>query len=180
MIVYFDTFAFIPLIIEEPSSESCKRLWNEATRVVSVRLHYAEARAALARAQRLRWLTRGGAYYCCRSARRAHPRNRQRRDHRQSCPKNRCTGRRTGASRLRRRSPSCGDGSCRLGHSLRQQRATTHRRCLPSRTHRDSRHIEEQSEFIAHWEVILSVTPSRACRPMPSNGLPSTISATCG
>lgn len=60
MIVYFDTSAFIPLIIDEPSSDSSERLWNEATRVVSVRLLYAEARAALARAQRLRWLTRGG------------------------------------------------------------------------------------------------------------------------
>lgn len=60
MIVYFDTSAVIPLIIDEPSSESCKRLWNDATRVVSVRLLYAEARAALARAQRLGRLTRGG------------------------------------------------------------------------------------------------------------------------
>lgn len=60
MIVYFDTSAIIPLIIDEPSSESCKRLWNEATRVVSVRLLYAEARAALARAHRLGRLTMRG------------------------------------------------------------------------------------------------------------------------
>ncbi len=60
MIVYFDTSAFIPLIIEEPNSDSCERLWNEATRTVSVRLLYVEARAALARAQRLGRLTRGG------------------------------------------------------------------------------------------------------------------------
>lgn len=58
MIVYFDTSAFIPLIIDEPNSESCERLWNEATRVVSVRPLYAEARAALARAYRLGRLTR--------------------------------------------------------------------------------------------------------------------------
>ena len=31
----------------------CMRLWNEATRAVSVRLMYAEARAALAQAQRM-------------------------------------------------------------------------------------------------------------------------------
>ncbi len=60
MIVYFDTSAFIPLIIDEPNSDSCDRLWNEATRTVSVRLLYVEARAALARAQRLGRLTRGG------------------------------------------------------------------------------------------------------------------------
>ncbi|WP_419926391.1 type II toxin-antitoxin system VapC family toxin [Candidatus Poriferisocius sp.] len=60
MIVYFDTSAFIPLIIEEPNSDSCERLWNEATRTVSVRLLYVETRAALARAQRLGRLTRRG------------------------------------------------------------------------------------------------------------------------
>lgn len=60
MIVYFDTSALIPLIIDEPSSSSCERLWNEATRVVSVRLLYAETRAALARAHRLGRLTRTG------------------------------------------------------------------------------------------------------------------------
>ena len=60
MIVYFDTSAFIPLIIEEPNSDSCERLWNEATRTVSVRLLYVEVRAALARAQRLGRLTRRG------------------------------------------------------------------------------------------------------------------------
>ncbi len=60
MIVYFDTSAFIPLIIGEQSSDSRERLWNEATRTVSVRLLYAEARAALAQAQRLGRLTRAG------------------------------------------------------------------------------------------------------------------------
>lgn len=53
MIVYFDTSAVVPLIVEEPSSAMCIRLWNEATRAVSVRLMYAEARAALAQAQRM-------------------------------------------------------------------------------------------------------------------------------
>ncbi len=60
MIVYFDTSAFIPLIIDEPNSDSCERLWNEAGRIVSVRLIYVEARAALARAQRLGRLSGGG------------------------------------------------------------------------------------------------------------------------
>ena len=53
MIAYFDTSAVIPLIVDEPSSAMCMRLWNEATRAVSVRLMYAEARAALAQAQRM-------------------------------------------------------------------------------------------------------------------------------
>lgn len=53
MIAYFDTSAVIPLIVDEPSSPMCMRLWNEATRAVSVRLMYAEARAALAQAQRM-------------------------------------------------------------------------------------------------------------------------------
>jgi uncharacterized protein len=54
VIAYFDTSAIIPLIIDEPSSDTCERVWNEADRSVSVRLLYPEARAALARARRVR------------------------------------------------------------------------------------------------------------------------------
>ena len=57
MIAYFDTSAVIPLIVDEPSSPMCIRLRNEATRTVSVRLLYAEARAALAQARRMARLT---------------------------------------------------------------------------------------------------------------------------
>lgn len=53
MIAYFDTSAIIPLIINEPSSDRCNRLWNDSSRVVSVRLLYPEARAALAKAERM-------------------------------------------------------------------------------------------------------------------------------
>lgn len=53
MIVYFDTSAVIPLIVAEPGSATCERLWSEATRVLSVRLVYVEARAALAMAHRI-------------------------------------------------------------------------------------------------------------------------------
>ncbi|MDE0498567.1 MAG: type II toxin-antitoxin system VapC family toxin [Acidimicrobiaceae bacterium] len=53
MIVYLDTSSVIPLLVDEPGSPMCIRLWNEATRVVSVRLLYAEARAALAQAHRM-------------------------------------------------------------------------------------------------------------------------------
>lgn len=58
MIAYFDTSAFIPLVIEEPGSQVAGRLWDEADHVVSVRLIYVEARAALAQAQRMRRVTR--------------------------------------------------------------------------------------------------------------------------
>lgn len=53
MIAYFDTSAIIPLIINEPSSDRCNRVWDESSRVVSVRLLYPEARAALAKAERM-------------------------------------------------------------------------------------------------------------------------------
>lgn len=53
MIAYFDTSAFFPLIVAEPSSGSCRQLWNVADQVVSVRLLYVEATAALHQARRL-------------------------------------------------------------------------------------------------------------------------------
>ena len=57
MIVYFDTSAFVPLLVAEPSSESCGRLWNEADDVVTTRLLYVESAAALAQALRMGRLT---------------------------------------------------------------------------------------------------------------------------
>lgn len=53
MIVYFDTSGLIPLLVEEPTSVAAQRLWDEADRVMSSRLLFAEARAALAQAHRL-------------------------------------------------------------------------------------------------------------------------------
>lgn len=53
MIVYFDTSAIVPIVIEEASSSAASRLWDEADRVVSSRLVYAEGRAALAMARRM-------------------------------------------------------------------------------------------------------------------------------
>ncbi len=53
MIAYFDTSALIPLLVEEPGSERSGRVWDAAEHVTSVRLIYAEARAALAQAARL-------------------------------------------------------------------------------------------------------------------------------
>ncbi len=58
MIAYFDTSAVVPLIINEASTDLCNRVWNESSRVVSVRLLYPEARAALAKAARMGRVTR--------------------------------------------------------------------------------------------------------------------------
>ena len=57
MIAYFDASAIVPLVIAEPGSPLASSLWEGADRVVSVRLVYPEARAALAHAHRLGRLT---------------------------------------------------------------------------------------------------------------------------
>ncbi|MGH3767039.1 MAG: type II toxin-antitoxin system VapC family toxin [Pseudonocardiaceae bacterium] len=57
MIGYFDTSALVPLLIAEPSSGLCRRLWDDADAVVTTRLSYVEAAAALAQALRLGRLT---------------------------------------------------------------------------------------------------------------------------
>lgn len=50
MIGYFDTSAFVPLLVLEPSTQLCRRFWDDADAVVSSRLLYVEAAAALAQA----------------------------------------------------------------------------------------------------------------------------------
>ena len=57
MIAYFDTSAIVPLLIDEGATDRCTRLWNEAERIVGVRLLYPETCAALARAKRMERLT---------------------------------------------------------------------------------------------------------------------------
>ncbi|WP_404439202.1 type II toxin-antitoxin system VapC family toxin [Microbacterium aerolatum] len=52
MILYADTSAIIPLVIDEPTSERCHRLWPDAIRRVSARTTYVEAAAAVASAVR--------------------------------------------------------------------------------------------------------------------------------
>lgn len=52
MIVYFDTSAFAPLLLDEPTTEQAERLWADAEFAVSSRLLYVEARSAVARAHR--------------------------------------------------------------------------------------------------------------------------------
>jgi uncharacterized protein len=58
VIAYFETSAVIPLLIGEPSSATCARMWNEAVRSISVRLLYPEAHATLARAERMGRITK--------------------------------------------------------------------------------------------------------------------------
>jgi uncharacterized protein len=57
VIAYFDTSAVVALLVAEPGSTRAAALWDGADRVVSVRLSYPEARAALAQAERLGGLT---------------------------------------------------------------------------------------------------------------------------
>lgn len=57
MIVYFDTSAFVPLLVTEPGTPLARELWESADEVVSTRLLYVEAAAALARARRMDGIT---------------------------------------------------------------------------------------------------------------------------
>lgn len=52
MIAYFDTSALVALIVQETGSARAQLLWDEAERVVAVRLVYAEGWAALGMANR--------------------------------------------------------------------------------------------------------------------------------
>jgi hypothetical protein len=60
LIGYFDTSAFVPLLIAEPGSEFCRRFWNDADSVVTTRLLYVEAAAALAQGLRMGRLAEQG------------------------------------------------------------------------------------------------------------------------
>jgi predicted nucleic acid-binding protein len=53
VIGYLDTSAFVPLLVAEPSSPACRRFWDSADAVVTCRLLYVEAAAALAQAERM-------------------------------------------------------------------------------------------------------------------------------
>lgn len=53
MIVYFDTSAYVPLLVSEPASPAVRELWDMADRVCSSEILQVEACAALARAIRM-------------------------------------------------------------------------------------------------------------------------------
>jgi uncharacterized protein len=57
LIGYVDTSAFVPLLVAEPSTLSCRRFWDDCDAVVSTRLLYVETAAALAQARRMNRLT---------------------------------------------------------------------------------------------------------------------------
>jgi uncharacterized protein len=52
VISYFDTSALVPLVVSEPSTGRCEKLWRESSGVVVTRLAYVEAAAALSQANR--------------------------------------------------------------------------------------------------------------------------------
>jgi predicted nucleic acid-binding protein len=53
VIAYFDTSAIVPLLVDEAGTAAAGRIWDQAERLVSIRLARVEARAALAHATRL-------------------------------------------------------------------------------------------------------------------------------
>jgi predicted nucleic acid-binding protein len=59
-IVYFDTSAFVKLVVEEDGSDLAAELWDGCDAAVSSRLSYPEVRATLAAAARNRQLTSSG------------------------------------------------------------------------------------------------------------------------
>lgn len=61
LIAYFDTSAFLKLVVEEAWSGEAAAVWHSASRRVSSRLLYPEARAALAAAHRAGRLRSSGA-----------------------------------------------------------------------------------------------------------------------
>jgi len=54
LIVYFDTSALVPIVVAEPTTHTCRRIWDDADRRVSSRLTCVEVAAALAMAERQR------------------------------------------------------------------------------------------------------------------------------
>lgn len=57
MIGYFDTSAFVPLLLIEKTTFACRRFWDEADDVTSSQITYVETAAALAQAKRVDRLT---------------------------------------------------------------------------------------------------------------------------
>lgn len=53
MIAYFDTSAIVPLLVDEVGTQTAGDIWDQADRLVSVRLSHVEIRAALAQAARI-------------------------------------------------------------------------------------------------------------------------------
>jgi predicted nucleic acid-binding protein len=52
LILYVDTSAVVPILVAEPTTKACRRIWADADRRISSRLTYVEVAAALALAER--------------------------------------------------------------------------------------------------------------------------------
>jgi uncharacterized protein len=52
VITYYDTSALVPLLLDEPGTAFCEELWASSDVVISSRLLYAEAAAAIAASKR--------------------------------------------------------------------------------------------------------------------------------
>lgn len=59
MIAFLDTSAIVPLLIDEPGTSVCLRVWEAADVLLCTQLAYVEAAAALSRATRLGRMTTG-------------------------------------------------------------------------------------------------------------------------
>jgi predicted nucleic acid-binding protein len=57
VIALLDTSAIVPLLIDEPGTAVCRRVWESADAVVCTQLAFVETAAALARATRLGRMT---------------------------------------------------------------------------------------------------------------------------
>ena len=53
MIAYLDTSAFVPLVVEQPTSPVCERIWTDSPVLVSSVMLTAECMAALSMARRM-------------------------------------------------------------------------------------------------------------------------------
>lgn len=50
---HLDTSAFVPLLIDEPTSKACRRFWDDASVIVSSRLLHVETATTLVQARRM-------------------------------------------------------------------------------------------------------------------------------
>lgn len=57
MIAYLDTSAIVPMLVVEPSTPLCQRIWEDSDRLATSALAYVETAAALAMAQRQQRIT---------------------------------------------------------------------------------------------------------------------------
>lgn len=52
MIGYFDTSSIVPMLIREDNEDQCRSIWDDAAQLVTSRITYVEAQAAVAAAER--------------------------------------------------------------------------------------------------------------------------------